>query len=313
MSALFLTVAGVPAELFPVIAERVAIDASTGLRGAEAGLRALRGRPLLRRLWDGVTGRGSELAAAVGQDLIAVQRATLAIVREVMREEARTQDCVARVLANLEAVNRDLDDTSGRVEALAGETAALRALVRLESVRLEEQVAAVRGEVHREACIRRLGDLYRAGELHPGAGDLLAAALYLVAADGQYAGAEPERRRQEARAAAAVVRQRLTSAPAPVEDALLAAAQGADHRLCEPLLYLAQGRGPCLAVLGGLAERRLAGLPCREVDAADAVAIARALRDPDTRLETRLVRPAELAGWIAGELDALPWSGSLSP
>jgi hypothetical protein len=185
---------------------------------------------MLGRLWDQVTGRGPDLAAAVGHDLVAVQRATLAIVREVMREEARTQDCVGRVLANLQEVNHDLDDATLRVGALEEKAGALRALVQAESLRLEALVAGVRGEVHREGCLRRLGDLYRAGELHRGAGEVLAGALYLAAVDAQYAGGEAERRRQESRAAAAVVRQRLTSAPLPVEDALLAAAREAADR-----------------------------------------------------------------------------------
>jgi hypothetical protein len=303
---LFQAVTGVEAELFPVLAERVAIEASNGLRGAEAGLRAFRGRALLRRLWDGVTGRGQELPAAVAQDLVVVQRATLAIVREVMGEEARTQDCVGRVLVNLQAVNRDLDEASGRLEVLEREARVLRALVQVESARLAVLVEGVRGELHREACVRRLGDLYRTGDLHRGTGDILGASLFLAAVDAQY----PEGREQEARVALAVVKQRLSARPVPLEDALLAAALGLADRVCEPLLYLGEGgrRGPCLAVLSALVERRLAGLPCRAVDAADAVAIARATRDPERLLQGPLVRPGELAGWIARELDAAPWN-----
>lgn len=54
-STLFRDVAGVDLATFPLLAERLAIDATNALRAADSGLRGLRGRPFLRRLWDGVT------------------------------------------------------------------------------------------------------------------------------------------------------------------------------------------------------------------------------------------------------------------
>ncbi len=82
---------GTDADAYPLLAERIAIDTTNILRSAEAGLRGFRRRPLLRRLWSGLHSHGQELQAAIGQDLIAAQRATLSLVQEVMKEESRTQ------------------------------------------------------------------------------------------------------------------------------------------------------------------------------------------------------------------------------
>jgi hypothetical protein len=301
---IFREVTGVEARQFPVLAERLAIDLTAALRGAEAGLRGMRGRALLRRLWEGVTGRGEELPIAVGEDLLAAQRATLGVVREVMAEEARTQACVRRVLVNLHAVNRDLDAAVAGVERIEHEVARVRVALRGETARLAAEIEAVRGEVRREATLRRLTELYRAGELHPGAGEVLEGAMFLAAVGALEAGGERERRDDERRAALAVVKQRLPGRPLPVDDALLVAGRSATLGLAEAILYFAQGptRGPCLAVLGTLAGRLLAGLPVGEREAAEAVAVVRATEDPDRVLETRLVRPAELAAWLAEEL-----------
>ena len=109
---------GADADAYPLLAERIAIDTTNALRGAEAGLRGFRRRPLLRRLWSGLHSHEQELQAAIGQDLIIAQRATLSLVQEVMKEESRTQYCVDKVLANLHAVNRDVDELLCKTSSL---------------------------------------------------------------------------------------------------------------------------------------------------------------------------------------------------
>jgi len=191
---LFREVTGIDPDRFPLVAERIAIDATNALRAADSGLRGLRGRLLLRRLWDGVTGRGQELEAAIGQDLMAVQRATLRIVREVMREEMRTQYCVNVVLESLHAVHDDLEAVTARAQRLeAGMRRHRRELheaLRAESRKLAAQVEDVRREVRRDAAVRRLTERYRARDLHQGAGETLGAGMFLAAVSFQYWGAD---------------------------------------------------------------------------------------------------------------------------
>lgn len=103
---------GIDHDVHPFLAERITIDTTNALRAAQNGLRGFRRRSLLRRLWDGVRGSGQELQAAIGQDLLTVQRAAFSLVRELMNEESRTQYCVNKVLTNLHAVNRDVDELS---------------------------------------------------------------------------------------------------------------------------------------------------------------------------------------------------------
>src|ERR1041384_7389117 len=146
----------------PFVAEQIAIDSTDALKAAARGLRGFRSRPLLRRLWDGATGEGQELQAAIGSDVVAVQAATINLVREVMSEEARTQYCVERVLLNLHDVNSDLDSVTARVTSLEAVVDSLKTRQRL----IETKV--------------RLEALYGAGELHPGMGNVLSGALYLA-------------------------------------------------------------------------------------------------------------------------------------
>jgi hypothetical protein len=282
---------GVDLERFPLIAERLAIDLTDALRAAESGLEAFRGRPVVARLWEDLTGIGQRRQAAIGQDLLTAQRATLGVVREIVREEARTQYCVHRVLVNLRAVNRDLDAATDRLDGVAAEIA-----------QLDERMAALRSEVRREGAVRRLTELYRAGELHPGMSPILDAAMMIASVMRHFWGASRRRRDDEAAAALAVAKQRLATQPLPLEEALLSAVEDASDEARAAMLQAGGGRGPCLAVVVGLAERRHAGLPNSELNAADAIAIARAMRAPDRLLSSRLVRPTELAQALAGEL-----------
>jgi hypothetical protein len=303
---LFREVTGIDPDGFPLIAERMAIDAINALRAADSGLRGLRGRLLLRRLWDGVTGRGQELGSAIGQDLIAVQRATLRIVREVMREEMRTQYCVNVVLESLRAVHDDLDAVTARAEQLEGDMRQrqreLYEALRAESSKLAARIEDVRREARRDAVVRRLTERYRARDLHRGAGETLGAGMFLAAVTFQYWGADRRRREEEARAALAVVTKRLPARPLPLEDAVLGAVMDASDEVTEPLAYLGLDRGPYLSVLGALTERRMARLPISEASAAETIAVVRATRDPSRLLESPLIRPVELAQAIAWEL-----------
>lgn len=302
---------GSTADAYPLVAERIAIDATNALRGAEMGLRGFRRRPLLRRLWDGMTGRGQELQAAIGQDLVTVQRATLSLVREVMEEEARTQYCVNRVLVNLHAVNRDVDELLQRMSSVEREIdrrvtalrAELYAAIQSESERLALQIEAVRRQVDREATVRRLTERYRAGDLTAGPGEVVGSGLYLASIAWQY-WAEPGRRVQdEWTAAMAVVRQRLAATkPRPLEEAVLHAASSVGGEAQETVLYLADRSSGVLRAVGMLTERRHAGLVTTEADAADAVSITRALNDPERQLESGLVRDVEIVESVAREL-----------
>lgn len=304
-------VLGRSADAYPLVAERVAIDATNALRGAEMGLRGFRRRPLLRRLWDGITGQGQELQAAIGQDLVTVQRATLSLVREVMDEEARTQYCVNRVLVNLHAVNRDVDDLLRRTSSLERDlehrVAALRAelygAIRAEAEALASQIETVKGHVDREASVRRLTERYRAGDLTAEPGEALGGALFLASIAWHYWAEPGTRVDQEWAAAAAVVRQRLgSSKPRPVSEAVLEAALGVGPGAGETALYLAESSTGVLHSIGMLTERRLAQLAVSEEHATEAVSITRALADPDRQLESGLVRDIEVVEAIAKEL-----------
>ena len=298
-----------------VVAERVAIDVTNALRGAEAGLRGFRRRPLLKRLWDGITGQGQELQAAIGQDLVTVQRAALSLVREVMHEEARTQYCVNKVLVNLHAVNCDLDDLQKRTARLEGEltrqVAALRAefyqALQAESKRLAEEIDGLRRDLNREAGVRRLTKRYRAGELTANAGEVLGSSLYMASVSLMHWDDGPVRVKAEWRAARAVVSREVSQdSPVPLEDALLEVGEAVTPAALEPTLYLAQEEAGVLGVVARLVERRLGGLSLREEDASDAIAIVQAVSDPDHQLESGLVRNTELIQVVARSLLPAP-------
>jgi hypothetical protein len=293
----FRDLTGVAVDGFPLLAERLAIDATSALRAGELGLRGLRGRSLLRRLWEGASGRVDARSFALTEDVLTVQRATVAIVREVVREGERTQYCMHRVLVNLHGLNRDLDEVAARQTGLEH-------TLRAETARLARQLHDVQRQLDREAGVRRLTERYRAGDLYQGADETLRAALWLAAVRQTCWGAEPSRQRDELGVALAVVRQRLSPRPIPLEEALLGTVEGSAASLSEVLRYLGQDRGPHLAVVTALAERRLARLPSSEASAAEAIAIARATRDPDGALESRIVRPVELAEALAAELSS---------
>ena len=285
-------------DTYPLLAERIAIDATNTLRGAEAGLRGFRRRPLLRRLWGGLHGHGQELQAAIGQDLIVAQRATLSLVQEVMKEESRTQYCVNKVLANLYAVNRDVDGLLRQTSSLEWKLESLRT----ETKRLTAEIDTVRRHIDREANVRRLTERYRVGDLSIEPGEILGAALYMASVAWNYWDEPDSRYKDEWAAADAVVRQRLDSRPHRIAEALLEAAETVSADFIEPVLYLAESATGALHVTGMLMERRAANLSVQEKNAEEAVSIVTALSDPDKQLESLLVRDIELVNFVAREL-----------
>ena len=297
---------GADADAYPLLAERIAIDATNTLRGAEAGLRGFRRRPLLRRLWGGLHGHGQELQAAIGQDLIAAQRATLSLVQEVMKEESRTQYCVNKVLANLHAVNRDVDELLRQTSSLERKLGDIRSefysALSTETKRLTAEIDTIRRHIDREANVRRLTERYRVGDLSIEPGEILGAALYMASVAWNYWDEPDSRYKDEWAAADAVVRQRLDSRPHRIAKALLEAAETVSADFIEPVLYLAESATGVLRVTGMLTERRAANLPVQEKDAEEAVSIVTALSDPDKQLESLLVRDIELVNFVAREL-----------
>ena len=296
-------VLGTDADAYPLLAERIAIDATNTLRSAEIGLRGFRRRPLLRRLWGGLHGHGQELQAAIGQDLITAQRATLSLVQEVMREESRTQYCVNKVLANLHAVNRDVDklllQTSSLEQKLEDMRAEFYSAISMETQRLTAEIDAIRRHIDREANTRRLMERYRAGDLSREPGEIFGAALYMASVAWNYWDEPGGRYKDEWTAADAVVRQRLDSRPRRIAEALLEATETVSADFIEPVLYLAESATGAFRVTGMLMERRAANLSVQEKNAEEAVSIVTALSDPDEQLEPHLVRNIELVKFVA--------------
>ena len=310
-SALVESVIGASTEVSPFVAEKVAIDATNALRSAEVGLRALRSRPLLRRLWEFARGTEQERAAALGVDLLVAQRAALTFVEAVMAEQARTGYCLNRVLINLHAVNRDLDELTERTARLEGFlTQALpslreevRQLITQESQRLAGQIEALHGLVRREAAVRRLNDLYLGGSLYPGVGETLGGSLYLVSIACHFTDEEISLQQKEWAAALAVVRQRLRDVPVYLPDLMLEDVASTGQNVIETVAYLTSGGGgPYIYVLNALAQRRLASVSVDERAMSEVMAIARELHDPDRLLGTQLTRQWKLAEQVAKEL-----------
>ena len=295
-------VLGTDADTYPLLAEWIAIDTTNTLRGAEIGLRGFRRRPLLRRLWDGLRGSGQELQAAIGQDLVAVQQATLSLVQEVMEEESRTLYCVNKVLTNLRAVNRDVDELLHRASSLERKLEDIRSALSTETERLTAEIETVRRHIDREANVRRLTERYRVGDLSIEPGEIIGAALYMASVAWNYGDEPGSRYEDEWKAADAVVRQRLDSRPRRIAEALLEATETVSADFIEPLLYLAESATGVLRVTGMLMERRAANLSVQEKNAEEAVSIVTALSDPNKQLESHLIRDIELVKFVARDL-----------
>jgi hypothetical protein len=277
--------------------ERLVLDLTGGLRGADAGLRTLRGRPFLRRLWDGLTGAGAELELAVASDLHAVQHSTVEIVRLILFESIRTKDVLDRALKNLLQLNRDLDRQG---EDLGG---GLRDL-RVEVSQLTQQLQRLERGLDREATLRQLGLHYASRQLHPGVGPLLGGAMYLAYVARLFAdepgGLPPPERRVTLQAIEAQVGDRVGYLPEMLADDL---ADRTPPQL-EMVEYLTEGAaGILLRTSRILAEQRRdpKALGSAALPAAEA-AWRRVARTGEPQYQ--LWRPTYLVEHLAGELDA---------
>lgn len=92
-------------DAFPFQVEKIALDISNAWRSADVGLRAFRSRPILRRFWENLTGATQERISAIGQDLLAVQRATSQIVEEIIKDNTRTNLCITKITENPMSAN----------------------------------------------------------------------------------------------------------------------------------------------------------------------------------------------------------------
>lgn len=295
-------------ESSPIIVEQLAIEATNSLRGAEVGIRALRSRPLLRRVWDGVTGKGAELHAAVDADLLTVQRNTLGLVREVMTEHVRTRYCVSVVMNNLSALNATTGMIVEKVLAVEDEAGrrirevelALREEVRELAQGTAREISRLDQRIDREGGMRRASELYAAGELYSGAGKLLASALYLAQVDRMCASDPATLRSAERNTALAKVRASLDGRARRLDVLLFEVAQGIDTAYLEPAAFLFESvHGPLADPLRALAERRMAQLPSDMQHAQDALTIASRLRDSGGMLRRNILTESEFAERLA--------------
>lgn len=268
----------------PFVAEQIAIDVTNGLRAAATGLRGFRSRPLLSRLWDGITGQGQELQAAIGSDLVVVQQATVELVREVMSEGSRTQYCVERVLRNLLAVNADFDGLVARVAEL--EEAVRRLQTRQDLLEMKSQADA----------------LYAVGELHPGTGLIFGSSLYLAHVTRLYSAA-PDLLGKGRSVTLSTIRRHVGEKPEALPILFAKALEQVRLESLETVAYLASDRPtPTLRVFGTLSERRVVGLGVDSQVIEDALIVVRKLHDPEGRLGKHLLRPLELIERVADEL-----------
>lgn len=313
---------------FPL--EQLALDASNALRAAEIGLRGFRSRPLLRRLVNAFTGQGQQLQSAIGFDLVTTQRAALGIIQFSLAEQTRTNYCLNRVLHNLHAVDRDLDQVAAKVTTIDKNTRQLegvanqiyRSLDELRTsidTRFREQAEEFRGalvheiasvqfqlahRIEREEAVRRLRDAYLAGQLHPGMGELLGASVYVALVSRHYHDDEVavDRERQSA---LHVIQQRLDhSRVEPLSDLLLRTASEVKQAELETVGYLVSASSsPALHAVRLLVERRAVGLRVDEQEAQEALQVTQHWHDPDQYLDR--IRLPETRQWVlqlAGEL-----------
>ena len=297
------------ADQSPFIVERVAIDVTNALRGAEAGLRGFRARPLLRRIWESASPQGQERVAAIGSDLVTVQQASLTLIKEIMSHEERTLVCIDQVLDNLLAVNRDLDAQISKTERLARhvdeQVASLRNEIAEVEQRLEEKMKRLVG---REAAIRRLQRAYIAGHLHPGTGDLLEGALYLAQAVHIYAGEPREVLETERTLAMHEIRQKIGGDVCDSAELFMRVAQQVHPDMLEAVAYLTSQRNtPHLRVINMLVERKMVQARTAKISVGlqtveETMAVVRTLYDPDDEL-AYFQRPADFARSIANELE----------
>jgi len=299
LSATPLQVLGFDAARDPFIAECVAVDVTSALRGAEVGLRALRQRALMRRLWESVTGSGNARIAAVGSDLIAVQRATLHVLWDIVGNEMRTWACLERVLQNLHAVNLDLDMVTKQTEELRIAIGQAQASIS----ELEVRVSRLQEGLDREASLRRARDQYAAGMLHSGFGPLLRAALYVAYVNAHFSRGDEAICAEETRTAFGVVESSLSSEPRLVTVLATEEMARTEADSVESLVYITTRQsGPLCSVLSNGGKRHLAQLAITDESVRDAIALASVLEDPQDFLGRHVQRPITLVKQLFAEI-----------
>lgn len=305
------------ADRSPFIVEQLAIDLTNGLRAAEIGLRGFRSRPLLKRLWESTTAQGQSRVAAIGSDIVAVQQATITLVKEIMSNEERTLTCIDQVLDNLQAVNRDLDihiiKTSQVQRDLEQHIAKLRdELVQVE-LHLEEKMKHLIG---REAAMSRLQRMFTAGVLHPGTGNLLSSAFYLAQIARIFEGETDTYIQKEWNLAKEEIAIRVGNEIQFMPELFWNAVEQVEPNVLETVSYVAYGpHEPYLRVINALLERKKVRKLTSKVQfdlkiAEETVEITRYLYDPDDKL-ARFQRPSEFAECLARELLHIQQGGIL--
>jgi len=246
---------GGPVAHAPFLAERLAVDLTAGLVAAGQGLQAFRRRPLLRRLWDDVTGQTQEKAVTIGADLLAVQEATMGVVRIVMEETGRSQHCLNRVLTNLRQVNHDFDKVQQQAAQTATHQAQFQKALQANVVHVMKQIDHVNHKVDRLALLRQLQNLFQTGKLHPGTGPLLGSAMYWASITLLFEGDVHPGERD---ATLAVVEQRVGREVDFLPEMLARDVIGLDSAALETVRYLADRSGESLLIVVATLAQKLA-------------------------------------------------------
>jgi len=283
-------------ELFPFVREQMAIDLINALHGAEIGLRGLRSRHLLRRLWDGVTGKGQELHAQIGTDIVTVQQASIELLREIMGEVERTQYCQRKVLENLLELNHELD------QGIAGVEKNSESIQQLYTM-YQDLEKAVQKKLNNEAEVRRLTTLFTAHSLYKGVGSLLSSSLFIADVVHLYFNEAPDILRKEFTTALAIVKKSLKKQPERMEFLILSCIHELQDDRLEAMAYLTSGHdSPLLRTLFYLLERRMSQLPVNEATVAEQVQLVRNLHDPYRQLQWELSLPDMFVAQLTQEL-----------
>ncbi len=295
---------------YPVIEEKLAVDLSQGVRAAEKGLLAFRARPLLTRLWEGLTGKGQERIATIGGDLLRVQKATIDLLGILMQEQGRTQYCIERVVGNLIGVNSDLDCLQKAHEASIIEfnqkldtiRKELYSEIRRTADELIKQVGRLDFRIEREARIRRNRDLFVAGEIYPNMPPLLRAALFLAQNIIEFSTETKERQLEEWQAIKAFVKTTLPGSVAPYFQQLMTASKATKEDSLEVLEYFCSNvDSPNLMILSKMFERLSAKISLSEDDGKEIYKMVK-LRNAHRILPSdQLFCDYELAAFIAEE------------
>jgi hypothetical protein len=297
----------------PFIEEQLAIESSNALRAAEIGLRGMRSRPLLHRLWESVTGEDQERSVAIMQDLITVQHATVSVVKTVMDEIGRTKASTIRILHNLHQVNEDVDELQELVSHVTKDVQSLRQELRSEVKQLAAGIEEARQLAidlsHREAIVRRQNEYYVSNALHPGTGDLLGAALFLAQRDRYFILESASFAKDEHRAALSTIGlslARLSRRPVGVTELFSHLVDSIPNDKYEQAAFVAcAGQGPATMVLKAMFDRKRAGLGVSESEIKETLKIVMQLYYPNDREKLRsvILFPKEFSEIIAGELN----------